>query len=156
MERRTFLRSVGATASVASLSFAAGCSNSPLGSDDEEPQTTTQGDGGESTVSYPEGWTAELSSLETDGDAPSNKFQMESFDVQADDSGNLVVTGTVKNTASETATHAVVVHVDVEKESHKAGKAFELDGGATNSFELPFPVTMDEFNQQGSLRFTFQ
>lgn len=157
MERRTFLRTVGATTTAASLSFAAGCSSS---SPEDETETTSSGGGGsgdETTpVDYPEDWSEDVDSLddgeEREGPTP---IEVEAFDYKADDSGNLVITGTAKNVTEEQATQAIVIHVDVGEDSYQAGKTFDLGPGETASFEVPFPVTMEAFDAKGSLVISF-
>ncbi|WP_336361202.1 hypothetical protein [Haladaptatus sp. ZSTT2] len=156
MERRTFLRTVGATTTVASLSFAAGCSSSN-GGDDTETSSTGGGSGDTTTtVDYPNDWTGDVQSIddgeEREGPTP---IEVEAFDFKADDAGNLVITGTAKNVTEKQAKQALVIHISVGEDSYQAGKMFDLGPGETASFEVPFPVTMEAFDAKGSLVIKF-
>lgn len=80
---------------------------------------------------------------------------VDDFDAVEGEDGTLVVTVTVANTAAEARSGTLYVNVEANGTANTRVRHVELDPAATTEFEVPFDVTMAEFNDGGSLDFDF-
>lgn len=80
---------------------------------------------------------------------------VEEFDAFAGDDGNLVVTVTVANTASEARSGTLYVNVDAGGSVDTRVRRADVGPAGTQGFRVPFDVPMETFNDGGSLSFDF-
>lgn len=90
-------------------------------------------------------------------DAPSEDDERDSglhvsdFAFSEDDDGELVVTVTVANDATNERSGTVVVSVSVQDEEYEETASVTVAAGETETVEVPVPVDYETFDRNGNL-----
>lgn len=88
-----------------------------------------------------------------DDEPAAQSLEVDDFAYHADDDGNLVVTVTVVNTASQPANGTLYVDVTANGSASTRARSVSVDAAGTTEVTAEFDVSVDAFEQQGSLSF---
>ncbi|PSQ16237.1 hypothetical protein BRD00_11090 [Halobacteriales archaeon QS_8_69_26] len=131
MNRRTYLRSAGATLAAALSTTLAGC-----GGDGSEDPTTTEPD----------------RTPETTVD-PAPNLSVTDFGLDTAESGNLVVPVTVENVGDSQGAATLVVVVEAGGETYEYEQQLQLPPGESEQFRAEFDVARETFDEDGAVDF---
>ena len=84
--------------------------------------------------------------------APASDLYVSAFDVEAGESGDLRVVGTVTNRGDVRRTGTVEATVSVDGESRTRSTRVTVAAGGETRFEIPFDVAYESFESGGDVR----
>ena len=83
---------------------------------------------------------------------PASDLSVSTFDVEADENGDVRVVGTVANRGDVRRTGTVEVTVSVGGETHTRSTRVTVEAGGEAQFEIPFDVAYESFADGGDVR----